>query len=260
MSALLLEPKRLETEAGLAAAIATFRRYGCVAPLVGLGAYAGGYPARIREALADTFEAIAWLVGDDAFTELCMRYAAARRPASYNLNDAGAALPRHLVYDPLTRHYPFLPALALLEWKLATAFHAATLPSLEPSTLAEWSNDEWEQATVVLQPSVAAIVSRWPLLSLWKLRETPRSETKLELTARAECVLVYRRELVVRLETIPRAEACALRSLQRGRRLADALERAAIGGASEDAVAGWLARWQSLGLLADCRPDRGDLR
>ena len=254
LARLILEPERLERLDGMSEAAALLASRGRVAPLVGLAAYVHGYPARLREALADVYEAVAAIVGHDQFRELTYRYAAKYRPSSYNLNDAGAQLPRYLVGDPLTARRPYLPALALLEWKMAGAFHAATLPRLDPAVLAEQTEDEWGRATLALQPSVAVVISRWPVLSLWECHDKPSSS--VDVDARAECVLVYRSELVVRLEVVPRAEATALRALQHGRRLSDVLEHAAAAGTGERQVGDWFARWQSLGLIAAIVPAR----
>jgi hypothetical protein len=249
---LILEPERLERLDGMSKAAELLASRGRVAPLVGLAAYVHGYPARLREALADVYEALAAIVGDEEFTELTRRYAAKYRPSSYNLNDAGAQVPRYLVGDPLTTRRPYLPALALLEWKMAEAFHAATLPRLDPAVLAEQSEDEWARATLVLQPSIAILISHWPVLSLWQSHDAARSSS--DVPRAAECVLVYRSELVVKLAAIPRAEAVALRALQRGRRLSDVIDYAAAAGAGEQQVGDWFARWQSFGLIAAVAP------
>lgn len=222
-------------------------------PTVGFRAYADGYPARIREALADTFEAVAHFVGARAFGELASRYAEARRPSSYNLNDAGVALPRYLERDPLALEYPFLPDLAALEWKMAVAFHAEQVPALRISALAAWSEDDWCKARLVLGPSVGVATSRWPVLSLWELRETPHGRIPLDFAAPAEAVLVYRRDLVVRLERITAAEAAALQAIRRGASLAAVLERAARRGANAGEVGEWISRWQASGLITGIR-------
>src|SRR5512145_1717848 len=53
-----------------------------------LRVYANGYPARIQESLAETYPAVARVVGAVAFDHLARRYAARVALTSYNLNDA----------------------------------------------------------------------------------------------------------------------------------------------------------------------------
>jgi len=93
--------------------------------------YAGGYPARLEEALHESFPAVAHVLGDGAFHGLVRRYIAAVPLRSYNLNDVGAELPRFLEADELTKDLPFLPDLARLEGHVARAFHAHDRLALE---------------------------------------------------------------------------------------------------------------------------------
>jgi hypothetical protein len=257
LSALLLRPARLETRRGRATLARLLGAPGRVPPTAGIRAYSDGYPARIREALVDTYEAVARLVGERAFGELASRYADAHRPRSYNLNDAGVALPRYLRRDPLALEYPFLPDLAALEWRMAAAFHAEQVPSVRISDLASWSEDDWSEATVELGPSVGIVTSRWPVLSLWELRELPRDERTSSLAESPEAVLVYRRDLVVRLERIAPLEAAALRAIQRGDLLADVLARAGLRGANASEAGEWVSRWLTSGLIAGIRKKEG---
>src|SRR5262245_21221595 len=76
-----------------------------------LAVYRGGYPARIAEALADIYPAVARGLGEHELAALVDRYAAAVPLNSYNLNDAGAALPVFLCGDPASRDLAFLPDL-----------------------------------------------------------------------------------------------------------------------------------------------------
>ncbi len=250
MAGLILAPERLESAAGRSTLSRLFDDSVPVAPAVGLVAYAGGYPARLREALADTFEAVARFAGEEGFAALAARYTAACPPAAYNLNDIGRSLPGFLRADPLARALPFLPDLAELEWKISRAFHAALLPPADTARLGALSDDEWRRVTLELQPGVAALVSRWPVRALWEARHDAHAPSCSNAGADGENVLVYRRDLIVRLELADKDEVGALRAVARGKPLTAVLEQAVRRGVAAGEAAAWPARWQQLGLLS----------
>src|SRR5262245_55267840 len=57
-----------------------------------LAVYVDGYPARLHEALQESFPALANVLGPAAMTGLIRRFVAAVHLQSYNLSDAGAEL------------------------------------------------------------------------------------------------------------------------------------------------------------------------
>jgi hypothetical protein len=213
-----------------------------------LDVYAGGYPARVRDALADTHPALARLVGEAAFAALAQRYAAAMPLTSYNLNDAGAHLAAFVAGDALGRAYPFLADLAALEWCIAQAFHAAERPALDPRALA-WSLDDWDRAVLELQPSVAVLASRWPLLALWERGDAAPDEARRAAGA-AQAMLIRRAGLVVRCEAISAGEAAALRLLLDGQTLGAVMEQLGAAGHDAETVSQWCAGWMRDGIVA----------
>lgn len=250
MARLILAPERLEPVTGPSSRSRLFNDATPVAPALGLSAYAGGYPVRIREALADTFEAVARVAGDHGFTALAARYTAACPPTSYNLNDVGWSLPSFLRADPLAGALPFLPDLADLEWKISRAFHAELSPPADTTGLGTLSDDEWSRVTLELQPGVATVVSRWPVRTLWEARGDAGAARCCAADGDGESVLVYRRDLAVRLDLSNKIEVGALRAVARRRPLAVVLEHAVRRGVAVGEAAAWPARWQQLGLLA----------
>lgn len=211
-----------------------------------LAVYEDGYPARIHDALADVHPALARLLGDAAFAALARRYAAAVPLASYNLNDAGAALVAFLADDELTDERSFLPDLAALEQAVARAFHAAEREPLDPATLG-WSVDDWAGAVLVFQPAVAVVTSRWRLLDVWAGTE---SEVGAPNDAAPYHLLIRRAGFVVRCEAIDTAEAAALRRLLAGDALDACTTALEVEGHDPAAVGEWCARWVQGGMIA----------
>jgi hypothetical protein len=236
-----------------------------------LAAYVNGYPARIFEALDESFPAVRHLAGDAAFGEVVQRYSSRVPRGIYSLSDVGAELPAFLASDPIGERLPFLADLAALEWRIALAFHAHERAPLDPSSLAGWGLEHWERATIELQSSVAVVRSIWPILDLWNLRETPISEIDLELAGRAQTVLVSRDGFSVSCDLLDCAQAVVLEALLDGATLGVALERLATP-SEEDAdestasagstasavstapaVSKWFAGWAARGLIVHCR-------
>jgi hypothetical protein len=214
-----------------------------------LAVYAGGYPARLHEALAEQFPALAHLVGPRRFAALVRRYTAAVRLTSYSLNEAGAELPAFLLDDELSGALPFAGDLARLEWAVVRAFHAEEAAPLEAAELADWSLDDWAVATVRVQPSVAVLVSPWPLRALWEARETPIEAIDVDLRS-GDQVVVHRAGFAVACTSIPAAEARALSWLLSGASLGAVIERLAEDGTGADELVSWFAGWRAASMIA----------
>jgi hypothetical protein len=214
--------------------------------------YVQGYPARIREALRETFPAVAQILGDGSFAALADRYAKQVPSDLRNLNLVGAALPAYLESDRARDDLPFLPALAELEWAVDRCFHADLPAAFEPSTCSEWSLEDWERAKIGFQPGLALVCAPWPLRELRETRLRERSEIDVDLVDRHDRVLVYRRAFEVVVESIGAAEAEAIGSLQNRNSLGSVTAKLAESGADPGPVVGFFGRWVSLGLVVSC--------
>ena len=219
-----------------------------------LSVYAEGYLARTREALAEVYEAVDFVLGEQGFTDLARAYAARQPSRDYNLSFAGRALPEFLAGSLLAQRLPFLPDLARLEWLVCQAFHAFEHPPLEPSRLAALPPDAWDRLRLTFQPSVGVVASAWPVRDIWAARREPRGTVNLEIAGRPQRVLVFRRGLDVRCELLEEPEWLLLERLVAGRALGEACQ--ALNQAGPPAVQAWFARWMGEGLIvrADATP------
>ena len=181
-----------------------------------LAVYAEGYLARMREALAEVYEAVHHVLGERAFTDLSRAFAASCPSRDYNLSLAGRGLPEFLPTFPRTRELPFLPDLARLEWLVASAFHAFEEAPLDPAELAKVPADARERLRLRFQPSVGVIASAWPILDIWQARTRPRDEIDVDLRDRPQRVLVARRGLQTRCELLDERQSRLLRGLLSG--------------------------------------------
>ncbi len=217
-----------------------------------LGAYAGGYPARIEESLADAYPAVKHLMGARRFRELSRRYLPRVPCGCYNLNAVGGLLAELLETDPLGCDLPFLADLARLEWAVWQAFHAPHAPPFHASDLVEWSADDWAGAQVVFAPGVRVVRSRWPIADLWAARNTPYEQIDIEVEGRPQTVLVHRRGLDVICMPISDLEARAIEALGDGRILVAVTTELATAGARAEDVEAWFAAWSERGMIARC--------
>ena len=219
---------------------------------VRLGAYSGGYPARLEEALAETFPALRRLLGDETFADMVARYLPAVPAGIYNLNDVGAPLPAWLASDALARTVPLAADLARLELAVQRAFHATLLPPFDPTPLAAWGADDWDRAVVRFQAGVALVRSAWPVGDVWQARTQPRDTADVAVVDRPQDVIVARAGFGVTATLAPPDEAMLLERLLAGERLGTALGALEAHDVAGDTVTMWFAGWVRRGLVAAC--------
>jgi hypothetical protein len=239
-----LEAGRLDASGRLAADAATAR--------LRLGAYAGGYPARLEESLTETFPALRHVLGADTFHRLVHRYLPHVPAGIYNLNEVGANLPAWLAGDELAGAVPLGADLARLELAVQGAFHATLLPAFDPAPLAAWTLEAWDRAVLRVQPGVALVRSPWPIHDVWEARTQPRDTIDIVVEGRPQDVLVYRVGFRVAADVVATDEATLLELVLAGATLGGAMTRLETSGIAGDAVTRWLTGWVSRGLLAGC--------
>jgi len=219
-----------------------------------LSVYSEGYKARIRESLNEVYEAIEHLLGHDVFCNLAQDYAKHYASQNYNLNVAGYHMPEFLASHKLTKDFPFLPDLATLEWSIAKAFHAFAKPVFDPGVLAKLPPEEWDAIRISFQPFVHLVSSQWPVLDIWKSRNVPVKEIKIELENRPQNVLVARREADVFCDLIDRNQYTVLAGLLEGKPLGDVCAEIVTALGDEPLpLAQWFTQWVSQALIATCK-------
>ncbi len=219
-----------------------------------LSVYAGGYVARTREALAEVYEAIQHLIGDGAFSELAVAYAAVHPSHEYNLSLMGRHLPEFLATAPISQQFPFLPDLSRLEWAVCEAFHAVDRLPIAPARMAALSLEEWNRTRLLFQPSVHLIASAWPVADLWEARTRPVAEIAIELVNRPQRALICRKGLQVVCDLVDERQEVLLAGLMAGKTLGEMC--AALADRVHDEplpLSEWFARWVRRGLIVDYR-------
>jgi len=219
--------------------------------------YANAYFERIHDCLESDYPALRRALGEEWFRDLVTAYLIAHPSRHPSLRYAGAALPLYLAQDaraePFRRGRPWLPDLARYEWAFVDAFDAADAEPLSADTLRDVAPENWGFLRFAFSPSLQLLRLEWPVRSLRMACDAGKEwDPAGEILAESSEVLVWRREERVRHRVVDPVEYLALRLGLDDQSFADICEEVATRIGDEEAparTAGWLASWQSAGLL-----------
>ena len=186
--------------------------------------YRAGYPARLTEALGETYEGCWRVLGDDAFMAAAKDFIARTPSISYNLSDYGAGFPEFLESRPDAEDAPFIGDLARYEWNFKELFHTKPHAVLSPAVLAAKARPD---AVLIFGSAVKVLSLRHRVYEIWRrdrADDTPLKDAEWEGPER---LVLYKKEgnpIFVRSLTEP--EHAALTSLAAGSPLQEALASA----------------------------------
>ncbi len=230
------------------ALVAAVRGGGKLTSAEAVEVYRGAYPARMTEALGETFEACWRMLGDEEFLEACRIYARSVPSVSYNLSDYGSSFPDFL----LTRfgsHAPFIGDLGSLEWSFKELFHAAPHAGLAPKKL---SVAVKKDSILVFGSALIFLSFSHQVHGLWKRDRADDTPLKPSDWSGRQQVLLYKSggtPVFSRLLAAP--EASAFKALSVGRPLSEAL--AAAESLDEAAARNLFSFLSDAGLVVEVR-------
>jgi hypothetical protein len=134
---------------------------------IGLAVYRHAYRARLREALADDFTAVARVMGEDAFARLVDCFIRAHPPQDATLNAYGRFFAPWLARTRI-RGRTALAELARLEWALIEALHAPLAAGLDGTALAGVASDRWGAVRLRPAPSLRVLPCRFSVNSTYE--------------------------------------------------------------------------------------------
>jgi hypothetical protein len=183
--------------------------------------YRGGYPARLTEALGETYETCWRVLGDEGFFAAARGFIARFPSRSHNLSDYGAEFPEFLESLPAADDAPYLGDLARFAWAFKELFHARPHAGLDPVVLAAKARPE---AVLRFGSALRLLALRHRVYGIF--RRDPADDSPIRKSAwKGEGRLIlYKKEgnqIYVRELAAP--EHAALTALAAGRPLADAL-------------------------------------
>lgn len=214
-----------------------------------LGIYKEAYQARLLEALAHDYPALARILGPQAFQEASRQYQH-NYPSKYrSLRWFGQYFPQFLRAKAL-----YLAELAEFEWKISLAFDAEDAPpfTLEQMTLIPPA--QWPDLRFRPSPSLQRITVFTNAITLWQQimdNETLSPATEHE---QSSSWLIWRTDYTPRFTKLTDKEAFAVDALIQGLSFAELCEGLCSFVSEEEAgveAAGLLKTWIVSGWLCD---------
>lgn len=136
-----------------------------------LAIYRGNLSAGWEKSLASAYPVVRQMVGEDFFAGLARAYGKAYPSQDPDLNQFGRDFARFLGEFEPARDYPYLPALAQLEWAVHRAYYAPDAHRLSADELGKVAPEQLENARFELHPAVALHASEWASVQLWRAHQ-----------------------------------------------------------------------------------------
>ena len=183
--------------------------------------YRNNVVGSLIRALNAAFPVLRKLLGVEFFEAMAGIHARECLPRSPLLMYYGEDMPAFLERFEPVAHRQFLPDVARLELAMRRSYHAADVEPMAPETIAAHSPDQLMSARVILAPAVELVRSRWPIFGIWGANaeaEAPEPE------ARAEDVLITRRQFDPEPALLPPGGAAFVEALKAGHRISEAVD------------------------------------
>ncbi len=218
-----------------------------------LAVYRHAYYARLQEALSQDYNAIHTLLGDEAFSELCQRYAT-RYPSSFtSLRWYGQNISTFLSEEAPYNDHPYLSELAYFEWQLVNTFDAADSNIANITDAARIPAEHWPELRIKLIPSVRWCTYRWNILPVWQAAKDETDMPELTMLPETAHCLIWRQGLTTNFRTLESDEYYLLKDAAREATFSELCERLAELKVAEEEIpvraAGLLKSWLSQGLV-----------
>ncbi|MDD2722369.1 MAG: DNA-binding domain-containing protein [Gallionella sp.] len=183
----------------------------------GVEVYRNNYRGNLHDTLAGAYPVMRLLVGEDFFRVLAKCFIEQHPSRSGNLHRYGGEMAAFLTHFERTRHLPYLPDMARLEWAYHHAYFADDLPPFDLSRLASVAPDSYGDLLWKLHPGCTLLTSDYPLSQLWLAHQAGVPDAfDINMNEGGEHVLVHRNEEGVELIHIAPASCHWLLRLQRG--------------------------------------------
>lgn len=210
----------VEGDAALAGEVAGGGR---LSPEGAVAVYRRAYPARMTEALGETYRRCWRVLGDDDFFAACAAFIPTERSTSGNLSDYGRGFPEFLESWSGAAHAPFLGDLARLEWTFKDIFHARQHEALPPAELARSASPG---ARFVFGAATALLTLGHRVHAIWTRELEDETPLDPESWRGGEELFLYKKDGRVYSRVLTPPETAALAALRAGLPLDEALSAA----------------------------------
>ncbi len=179
-----------------------------------LDVYRTGHIVRLTEALGETFEAVWWVAGDNAFFQLAKDYILSHPSSVYNLSAYGDRFPDFLAQNNPFPDLPFLSELARFEWLFKETFHVRQHEAV--SSQAIIAMEPMEILRFSFGPSAHLFSSPYTVYETWKLRGTDQKDGTEFWKDQAEYLFLYKKHHQIFVNTLQYSEYKILSALLSG--------------------------------------------
>jgi uncharacterized protein (UPF0276 family) len=206
-----------------------------------LALYRGNLSSTWDKTLSNAYPVLRRLVGEEFFTALTRVYGMANPSDSPDLNQFGAGFAGFLAQFEHVAQYPYLPAMARLEWALHRAHYAEDATGLTAAQLEQLGPEQLEQAGLRLHPACALLAAQWDIAGLWLSHQQAGEGEFPPAFNEGSRYLVARPRWKCELLPLGEGEHAALTALAAGATFGAALDQAFDVDEQFD-VGRWLAR------------------
>ncbi len=213
------------------------------------GIYRNNVTVSLIEALRAQFPATERLLGADRFRFLAREYLRADPPRDAFLGLWGERFAAYLDNSPHVARHPFVPDVTAIEFAFAKASHAEDRPAIDISRLGAIAAEDLERVILRFHPATQLTQSRFPAVSIFIDNRAPEEPPPRNLAV-AECSLITRPGMTVRVTALATVEHFFFAALMSGKILGDAADEASSGDPAFDAGAS-LARLFGAGAICD---------
>ncbi len=172
-------------------------------PIRRFNVYRNNVVASLANALQDYFPVVTRLVGEEFFRAMALAFITSNPPRSPILSRFGGRFPTFIQSFPPAQDVPYLPDIARLEWLQQRAYHARDRRPLTPEDLAKVPAGRLPDVSLELHPSVGLLVSRFPVVSIWRTNTLDTEVKTISLEQGGEAALIVRPQLVVQVVPLP---------------------------------------------------------
>lgn len=198
----------------------------------GIAAYRRSILANLTNAVVATYPMLQNIMGIDFIQEAARVYASKRPSRSGDLNAYGDDFSDFLAGYSLAMEYPWLPAVADMEWRIQLIYGAKDAPDLDFSAFQTVPPEQWELLKFHLDPGHALIKGNWPLARIWEVNQPGYTDDMSVAFGEAQNVLLHRKGFDTVVDALTEGEFSFLSHLSQGNTLGQAVEAAA--GADEE--------------------------
>ena len=191
--------------------------------------YRGNSIAIWQQSCANAYPVLQQLVGNVFFDELARAYGQEYPSLSGNLSEYGAGLAQFISGLDNCRAYPYLSAVAELEWQVHQAYFLAHHPPATLAQLGAFPADQLADLRFTLQPGSALLTSDWATAEIWQAHQLADFSMPEQLCQTTHCLIRrpdWEASWQVQVSRISAASYAALQALSKGATLGSALELA----------------------------------